>query len=233
MLQNLLLLIFVLSVALAAIGVVLSSRLRTRYHHEIFSTLLYFQVFIFTFGFYGIWGQVVIYAFLSAYISSELLNRFADIAMLMGLPFLVFAWMMLIQFSIGISGRKHNNWLVFWFLLINFSGIILVGYFLTKANSVKPVSLIKNYFMVMNSLYTLLALLLILFPRKGRSIIHNYDRKMIATSLFLIMIFQFVPILFFYFTARFSNSYHLYFFCRKYFYPCISILWNPADCPGR
>ena len=51
-------LIFILSVALAAGGVVLSSRLRNRYHHEIFSILLYYQVFIFTFGFYGIWGQV-------------------------------------------------------------------------------------------------------------------------------------------------------------------------------
>ena len=34
------------------------------------------RIFIFTFGFYGIWGQVVIKTFLSAYISPDLLARF-------------------------------------------------------------------------------------------------------------------------------------------------------------
>jgi hypothetical protein len=95
MLHLLIYLIFILSVALAAGGVVLSSKLRNMYHHEIFSTLLYFQVFIFTFGFYGIWGQAVIKAYLSGYISADLLVRFTDISMLLGLPFLVFAWLML------------------------------------------------------------------------------------------------------------------------------------------
>ena len=60
-------LIFILSVALAAGGIVLSIRLRNTYHHEIFSTLLYYEVFIYTFGFYGIWGQAD-----AQYISCEL-----------------------------------------------------------------------------------------------------------------------------------------------------------------
>ena len=190
-------LIFILSVALAAGGVVLSSRLRNRYRHDIFSTLLYFQVFIFTFGFYGIWGQVVIKAFLSTYISAELLARFSDIAMLLGLPFLVFAWLMLIQFSLGISGRKNNTWYVFLFLLINFSIIIIVGYIIAKASAVQPVSLIKDYFISMNFLYSIIASLLILFPLKGRSIIHDYDRKIIAPAIFLISVSQGVPLLFY------------------------------------
>jgi hypothetical protein len=197
MLQYFVYLIFILSVALAAGGVVISSKLRNRYRHDIFSTLLYFQVFIFTFGFYGIWGQVVIKAFLSTYISVELLARFSDIAMLLGLPFLVFAWLMLIQFSFGISGRKYNNWLVFWFLLLNFSIIIIVGYIIAKTSAVKPVSLIKNYFILMNFLYSFCASLIILLPKKGRSIIHNYDRKIIAPAIFLVMLSQCLPLLFY------------------------------------
>ncbi|TAL66240.1 MAG: response regulator transcription factor [Bacteroidetes bacterium] len=197
MLQYLIYLIFIISVALAAGGVVLSSRLRTRYRHEIFSTLLYFQVFIFTFGFYGIWGQVVIKAFLANYISAELLARFSDIAMLLGLPFLVFAWLMLLQFSFGISGRKNKNWQVFWFLLLNFSVIMILGYIIAKTSTVKPVSLIKSYFISMNAIYSLISSLLILLPRKGRSIIHNYDRKIIAPSIFLIMISQCTPLFFY------------------------------------
>jgi DNA-binding CsgD family transcriptional regulator len=197
MLQYLVYLIFILSVAFAAGGVVLSSRLRNRYHNNIFSTLLYYQVFIFTFGFYGMWGQVVIKAFLSTVISAELLARFTEISMLLGLPFLVFAWLMLIHFSSEISGRKHNNWLVFWFLLINFSIIIIVGYIIAKTSTLKPVALIKYYFIFMNFLYSLLASLLIVFPRKGRSIIHNYDRKIIAPVILIVMIVQCSPLLFY------------------------------------
>jgi DNA-binding CsgD family transcriptional regulator len=188
-------LIFILSVALAAGGVLLSSRLRNKYRHNIFSNLLYFQAFIFTFGFYGIWGQVLIKAFFSTYISADLLKRLSDMGMLLGLPFLIFAWLMLIQFASSISGRKNNSWQVFWFLLLNFSIIIIVGYIISKTSDVKPVSLIKYYFIIMNLLYSLMVSLLILFPFKGRSIIHHYDRKMIASVIILIMVLQCVPLL--------------------------------------
>jgi DNA-binding CsgD family transcriptional regulator len=197
MLQYIGYLIFILTVALAAGGVVLSSKLRNTYRNEIFSMLLYFQVFIFTFGFYGIWGQVVIKAFLSTYISPELLARFTDIAMLMGLPFLVFAWLMLIQFSLGISGRKNSNWFVFWFLLLNFSVIVIVGYLIAKTSAVKPVSMIKYYYISMNFLYSSLSSIIITFKGKGKSFIHEYDRKRITMGILLIMILQCVPLLFY------------------------------------
>lgn len=190
-------LIFILTVALAAGGILLSSRLRNNYRNEIFSTLLYFQAFICTFGFYGIWGHVVIRAFLSSYISPDQLSRLSDFASLMGLPFLVFAWMMLVRFSFEISGRKNNNWMVFWFLLINFTVIIAVGYFITKASFVEPALLIKDYFIIMNFIYSLLSSLLILFPKRGRSVIHDYDRKIIAPAIFVVMLLQCLSLAFY------------------------------------
>ena len=190
MLQYLVWLIFIVSVALAAGSVVLSSRLRIRYKSDIFSTLLYFQVFIFTFGFYGIWGQVVVKTFLSSFISQELMVRFSDIAMLLGLPFLVFAWLMLIQFTFGLTGIKSNNWFIFWFLFLNISLLFIVGYFIAKANAGKTISLVRNYYIVMNLIYTLLASFLIHFHRKGKAVIHDLDRRIIAPVLFLIMLAQ-------------------------------------------
>lgn len=219
MLQYFVYLIFILSVALAAGGVVLSSKLRNKYRHDIFSTLLYYQVFIYTFGFYGIWGRVVIKAFLADYISAELLSKFSDIGMLLGLPFLVFGWLMLIQFSFGISGRKYNNWLVFWFLLLNFSIIIIVGYIIAKTSEVKPVSLIKYYFISMNLLYTLISSLLIIFPQKGRSIIHAYDRRIIAPVIFLVTVSQCVPLLYYTSQAYLAIIFVFTFFAGNTFLP--------------
>lgn len=190
-------LIFILSVAMAAGGVVLSSRLRNRYHLEIFSTLIYFQVFIFTFGFYGIWGQVVIKTFLSTYITPEQFVRFSDISRLLGLPFLVFAWLMLLLFSFGISGRNNSNWFVLVFLLLNFSIIILVGYFIAKTTALKPLQLLRYYFISMHFLYSVLSSLLILFPGKGNPIIHDYDSKRIGSGISVIMVLQCIPLLFY------------------------------------
>lgn len=219
MLQYLGYLIFILSVALAAGGVVLASKLRNKYHHEIFSTLLYFQVFIFTFGFYGIWGQVVIKMFLSTYLSAELLLRFSDIAMLLGLPFLVFAWLMLIQFSVEISGRKNSNWFVLWFLLLNFSIIIIVGYFIAKTSTLRPLSLIKYYFISMHLLYSLFSSLLIVFPGKRRSIIHDYDNKRIGSGIFLVMVLQCLPLLFYNSQPFIAVIFTLTFFAGNTFLP--------------
>jgi DNA-binding CsgD family transcriptional regulator len=190
-------LIFIVSVALSAAGIILASRLRSRYKSDIFSSLLYFQVFIYAFGFYGIWGQVAVRSFLAPLLSPELLSRLSDIAILLGLPFIVFAWLMLIRFSGDLSGRKRNRWLVFWFLLINFSILTALGYFATRSDSFNTTILIKEYYIIMNLIYFFLASYLIHFPWKGGPVIHDYDRRIIAPSLFLIMIAQCLPLLFF------------------------------------
>jgi DNA-binding CsgD family transcriptional regulator len=212
-------LIFILSVALAAGGVVLSSKLRDKYHNDIFSSLLYFQVFIFTFGFYGIWGQAVIKAFLSDYISAELLTRFSNISLLFGLPFLVFAWLMILQFSIIISGRRNNIWILTGFLFFNFSLIIIIGYFMAGANEIKPVSLLKSFFITLNFLYSSIASLLIFLPRKGKSIIHDYDRKIIAPAILFISISQCLPLLFDTSEAYIAITFIFTFFAGNTFLP--------------
>jgi DNA-binding CsgD family transcriptional regulator len=212
-------LLFIISVALAAGGVVISSKLRSRYHHNIFSTLLYFQVFIFTFGFYGIWGEALIKAFLSAYISTELLQRFTEIAKLMGLPFLIFAWLMQIQFSTDISGRKRNKWFVITFLVVNFSLLIFVGYFIAKTASLKPASIIKYFFISLNFIYCLAASVIIMFTRKRSAIIHDHDRKIIAPAIFLIMLIQTIPLIFYTDQQYLALFFILTFFAGNTFLP--------------
>jgi DNA-binding CsgD family transcriptional regulator len=197
MLLYLVYLVFILSVALAAGGVVLSSRLRNRYKSGFFSTMMYFQVFIYTFGFYGIWGQPVIKTFLSDYVSSDSITRFTDISILLGLPFLVFAWLMLLKFSQEISGRKSSNWFVFWFLLANFIIIIGVGYFVSKTTEIKPMPLVKYYFIILNFLYTLLSSIIILFPGKNKSIMFKYETRIAAFSLIILMVAQCITLYFY------------------------------------
>jgi DNA-binding CsgD family transcriptional regulator len=197
MLRYLFYIVFIISVAMAALGIILSSRLKNRSKSDLFSSLLYFQVFIFTFGFYGIWGQVIIKTFLATFITPEQMSRFTDISVLLGIPFLVFAWLMLIRFSVGLSGRKNSNRFVFLFLFINFTLLAAVGYYTTRENTMNPASLIRKYYIIMNLVISFIGAYLIHLPCKGRTVIHDYDRKIIAPSIFLIMIVQCLSLVFY------------------------------------
>jgi DNA-binding CsgD family transcriptional regulator len=194
MIKLLFYLIFILSAAFTAAGITLASRLRNNYKSEIFSSLLYFQVFIYVFGFYGIWGQVAIKTFLAPILSSEILTTLSDLGMLLGLPFLIFAWLMLINFAGGLSGRKRNSWFVFGFLIFNFTILVILVFLVTGDNNVNTSLVIREYYIIMNLVYFFLAAYLIHFPWKGRQIIHDHDRRIIAPSLFLIMLIQCVPL---------------------------------------
>jgi len=219
MIKLLFYLIFIISVALTAAGIILSSRLRNRYKPEIFSALLYFQVFIYTFGFYGIWGQVAIKSLLSSVVSPELLTRLLDLAMLLGLPFLVFAWLMLIRFSGSLSGKIGNKGFVFWFLLANFSMLIVLGYFITGTDTFNTTLVIREYYIIMNLIHFFLAAYLIHFPWKGQKVLHDYDRRIIAPSLFLIMMVQCVPLLFYTTQTWLSIVFIFAFFLGNIFLP--------------
>jgi DNA-binding CsgD family transcriptional regulator len=212
-------LIFILSVALAAGGIMISSKMRNSFRHDIFSTLLYYQVFIYTFGFYGIWGQVAIRAYLAEYISTELLNRLSDLAILLGLPFLVFAWLMLLQLSTDISGRKRTNWFASLFLIINFSILLMVGFIIAKAGIARPASLIKYYFICLNFLYSLTSAMLIMLPGKRSSKIHEHDRRMIGPAIIIITILQISPLIFYTFQLYLAIIFIFAFFAGNTFLP--------------
>jgi DNA-binding CsgD family transcriptional regulator len=125
----------------------------------------------------------------------DILTRINNIAILLGLPFLVFAWLMLIRFSCSISGRKCTNWFVAGFLLFNFSILIALGYFIIARSNTRDTALIiRDYFILMNLVHSFIAAYLIHFPARGRAILGEYDRKIIAPSIFLIMITQCIPL---------------------------------------
>ena len=210
---------FIISVAMAAGGVVLSSKLRNRYRLDLFSILLYFQVFIFTFGFYGIWGQLVINAYLSPYISEDTLTRINDISVLLGFPFLVFAWLMLIRLSCGMSGRPCKNLFIMIFLVLNFSLVAATGYFMSKTNDVKPELLLKYFFIAMNFTYTLACFFLLLFRGREKPLINFYDRKIIALSLLALVIMQCAPLAFYSDQQEVALIFIIIFFAGNAFLP--------------
>jgi DNA-binding CsgD family transcriptional regulator len=189
--------IFIFSVAFTASGVVLSTRLRNKYGSDIFSTLLYYQVFIFAFGFYGIWGQIVIKSFLSGIVSADLLDRFTNISILLGIPFLLFAWLMLIRFAREMSGSKRSNSFILWFLVLNFLILFGLGLYIRGETSISPDKIIRYYYMLLSILYTLASSLFIIITGHKRSVIHRSESRIISLAIILITILQCLSLFFF------------------------------------
>jgi DNA-binding CsgD family transcriptional regulator len=219
MLEYLGYLVFLVTVALAAAGVVLTSGLRNRYQHDIFSTLLYYEVFIFTFGFYGIWGQALIKVYIAKYVSAELLLRLSDMALLPGLPFLILAWLMLLQFSFGISGRKNSNWFVFWFLLVNLSVLIIMGYSMAKLSNLSSIRLVKIYFIILQFVYSFYASLVILFPGTRKTLVHAFDRRRIGAGILITSVIECSILLFYTTEVYIAFLFTFTFFAGNAFLP--------------
>jgi DNA-binding CsgD family transcriptional regulator len=219
MIRYLTFLFFILSVAIASGGILLSARLRNRHKTEFLSVLFYYQVFIFTFGFYGIWGQSVINIFLPTQIDPEILRKISEIALLLGLPFIIFAWLMLLKLSAGISGRIFSSRMVVYFLFINFSFVFLAGYFLAGKEEILTVSLIKYYFISMSLVYTAAFAFMLLVPGKGELLIGNYDRRIIATGTIIVMLIQVSLLVFYTSQIYLALAYILTFFAGNSFIP--------------
>jgi DNA-binding CsgD family transcriptional regulator len=212
-------LLFILSVAFASSGIVLSIRLRNIYKTAFLSSLMYFQVFIYTFGFYGIWGQIVIKTFLSDFVSAEAIIRFSDISMLLGLPFIVFAWLMLLKFSFEISGRKYSNWFVFLFILINFLIIIGLGYIISGGTAMIPLSLERYYYIILNLIYSTITSIVILVHTRSRSSLLKNEARISACTILLFMLLQGITLYFYKSEQLIGMVFIFIFFAGNTFFP--------------
>lgn len=189
------LLIFLISVASTTGSIILASGLRGRYNQDISSSLFYYLVFIFTFGFYGIWGHLVIKAYLDN-LSIDLLSRVTDIAMLLGFPFFLFAWMMLIRFSFSLSGIKFRNIFIFIYLFVNVLAVS-AGFVYFREESILPSSLIRIYFMSLNLVYSSVCAIIILKKRIGNNSFSYNDKRNLGFILLISMVLQNTSLLFY------------------------------------
>lgn len=189
--------LFIISVAMAAGGVVITTKLRSRHKNEILSVLLYFQVFIFAFGFYGIWGQVITRAFLGSLVNSDLITRISEFSALLGLPFVVFAWMMLIRFSLEVGGKKPPKWFIIPFLAINFLLLIILGYYISTSKQENTGTVLKTFFISMNMVYNISSAIIIFRPGNSKSVLHEHDRRIISAGLIFFMLIQCISLFFY------------------------------------
>lgn len=182
-------LVFLLTVAIASGGIVLSSQLKTRRGEGVFSTLLYFLSFYFTFGFYALWGRQLVVPVLARFVSPDIQEIVADIMVWLGSPFLVFASVMFIRLCREISGRKTRDSFVLVYVLASIVLIVAGGY-TVLGHQEYPTVYMRFFFIVLLLVFTLLGGWFLLFPAPGGAMLRRHDRLMVAAVLLSLWMWQ-------------------------------------------
>lgn len=101
---------FIISAGLAVIGIMISLQLYQVRQKPIFQILLYQQIFLISFFIYGIWGNMALGEIIADLnIGPELKTKLTIFIPILGIPFLVFSWFMLIRFAFILNGFKVSN----------------------------------------------------------------------------------------------------------------------------
>lgn len=138
--------IFVFCAAMAVGSIMLNSRLMTEQRLPFLRSLFYHIIFMSAFGFYGVWGQFIIIAITGEKLTPELLSSISVISMLLGLPFLVIGWLMMIRFGFELAGTRFSTMATVLFLVLNFGLIAALGIVSGDMDFSEALPLFKYYY---------------------------------------------------------------------------------------
>jgi len=141
------------------------------------------------FGFYSLWGQFIIAYLVQPYISAEVFVRITDIAILLGFPFLVFAWLMMIRFAWEFSGKVIRNGFIMVFLISN--AILITGlvFYLRGNQGIGLLKLLKYYYISAGLLVTLFTATRLLIHKRAASK-QSPTGRIISLELIISMLLQ-------------------------------------------
>ena len=113
---------FIVSAALAVIGIMLSYQLYQIHQKPVLQVLLYQQIFLISFFVYGIWGNIALQEILADLnLPAGLSSKLTVFIPVLGIPFLAVSWFMLLRFSFELNGIKVTK----MFPFIYFPGLFI------------------------------------------------------------------------------------------------------------
>ncbi|WP_277345483.1 helix-turn-helix transcriptional regulator [Maribellus sediminis] len=96
---------FVVSAGMSALGILVAYQLYQQFKKPVLSILLYQQIFLFSFLFYSIWGNIALRVILSdIQISEAISTKLALFVPIIGVPFMVVSWFMLLKIALKLNG---------------------------------------------------------------------------------------------------------------------------------
>jgi DNA-binding CsgD family transcriptional regulator len=110
---------FIMSAGLSVIGIMVAYQLYQDCQKPVLQILLYQQIFLISFFVYGIWGNLALHEIIGDFnLNADLSKRLSVYIPILGIPFLVISWFMLLRFSFYLNGIKTSIRLAFIFFAV-------------------------------------------------------------------------------------------------------------------
>ncbi len=135
--QNLTFLItFIITAGIAIIGFLGTYNLFQQSKKPVLQILLYQQIFLFSFFMYGIWGNIAIREVISDLnLDAETNHKLALFIPVLGMPFLIVSWFMLLKFAFNINGYKLSKNVVLAYF-VSFIAALIIFSFLVQNGTI-------------------------------------------------------------------------------------------------
>lgn len=128
---------FIATTGLAVIGTLVSYQCFQKVKKPVLQILLYQQIFLFSFFIYGIWGNLAIREIIADIdLSAELTSKLAFYVPVLGTPFLIVSWYMLLKFGFNLNNYKIPKPVVYAYF-IGFIGTLLLLTFAIQNNFIQ------------------------------------------------------------------------------------------------
>ena len=212
--------IFTLSVGLTFLGLITASRLRKEYQNGFASALLYFQIFAYTFGFYGIWGQVFVDKFLESYLPTNIMERIITYQALLGLPFMILTWYMMIRFAFKLQMYIMSRITTVSFISIAGGGLIVIVYLAFNPGNI-PQQLYIFYYIIMGLISHLLTGIVLFGRPASKTRIKRKKLNLLAILTILAGIIQSTILYFFDMSGYLALVFVIVYFSCYAFVPFI------------
>lgn len=132
---------FIISIGLAVIGIMISYHLYQTGKKNELAILLYQQIFLFSFFIYGIWGNMALHEIISDLnLNNELEAKLAIFIPVIGIPFMIVSWFMLLKFSFNINGYKFSKVFVYSYFPVFVVFLFLIAYYIQSEKISLPES---------------------------------------------------------------------------------------------
>ncbi len=228
--------VFISSSGLALIGILVSYQQFKENKNDAFQLLLYQQIFIFSFFIYSIWGNLALREFVAEVNPKiEITERLAFFVPLLGLPFLIISWFMLLKFGFKLNGRKITRyWMSIYYVGSLF--ILLAAVYFYQIDLLtappNPDGFLLRLFVAFNVFIHLVFLFSFFMPNTKKTL--YFTKKKIIKCLVLYFGATFIYSALLWFSAHLGNagisvSFLLMFFTSALLPVCLRVITPVAS----
>ncbi len=184
--------IFIICAALAAAGIITALNLKRMYDTGFFTSMIFYQVFIFIFGFYGIWGQLMIRSYLEGYLEPVLFEKISNISLLSSYPFIILSWLIMLVMTGEAFSFRFNGIFKVIFVVLNVAILVLLGMIINLHPGTDIFTVIRYLYIIQTIIYiSVTGIVMIMFPGKN-SVFTRSSSVRLGSWILILMILQLV-----------------------------------------